>query len=70
MNEDYECLAAIDKLRDVARYIELNYEESGLHVLMRVCADELMSLRNCKKDAKIKTEDLIKKLNPGKIKKL
>lgn len=71
MDEDQEALIAVDKLHDVARYIELNFEESGMHVLMRYCADELMSLRNHKKEAKFKTADLLRKLNTlTKTKKL
>lgn len=71
MDEDQEALMAVDKLHDVARYIELNYEESGMHVLMRYCADELMGLRNHKKQAKFKTVDLLKKINTlSKTKKL
>lgn len=70
MDDDFQHLTAIDKLHDVARFIELHYNDTGLQDLMRLCADELMALRNNKKQAKITTENLIKKIKLNQIKKL
>lgn len=60
---EYEdVLIAVDKLHEVARFVEENYEDSGLHVLLRYCADELSDLRKIKKTSEFATVELINKI--------
>ena len=67
---DDDTLIAVDKLHEVARVVEKYYEESGLHVILRYCADELSNLRKLTKHSEYITAELFINLKQkSKIKK-